>query len=713
MTNDKGTRRSLNYHGTHIAAPASGSEDHFIPFEASRKQLPYHRPNTRRRHARVTNPVNSHDAKAARGGSPARNTLPTTNVAAEDTSRYARIRGYTPTITAIDAVEGTRHNNPQAARLHAFSHVYPVDEETDATLGASEDSPLSTKDDLPPGNDCPTRRDFGSPRFTWFSGAIIFTCSVSTVLSGVFVALALKGQRYGGYIGNSPEAKMNISAAILWTSIIAKTIELSFATCVVTLLGQVVSRKAIIASRSQGASLSELTLWRWVVQPGSMITSFEIGRYAGLSALGVLTLLSTILSTVYMTAATTLVQPVAKQSDWHDKVMMGSVRGEFVHATHIGRICQTPLYDLYGSCVDVENTGRSFSNLAEFLGHWRSIVTPDHNMSTRQEHRPTWIGLAYNNTYVAPQWVDVIETAEVSGTYNRVINNVSLAFPHIGVSSSVYDQRNVMPLSDTSDSIQPYSLWASVPSPVMKVICVHMNQTELEPIIYDAWPNSRIVNSTTWLDLPGERDNATTVNKTVVDDLFGWTKEDKTTMLDYPPVFPRYPIPFSTVLNLTGWAWGRAAIYILGQGGPAQSGEGTLTGAYPLCKLEVDITPRCSTLHSVLVSGTLAKALCDDRASNMAYSETNANATTIRGVKSWGDVGARWANSLSLGTGTTYLQQVLMTLALEPKNPNPGSFQVSLNPRLPSLAETLAVMAADTILGSLYNSPFVDHWVSP
>jgi hypothetical protein len=134
----------------------------------------------------------------------------------------------------------------------------------------------------------------------------------------------------------------------------------------------------------------------------------------------------------------------------------------------------------------------------------------------------------------------------VSERYQRAVNNVSLAVPYIGVSNAVHDKRNIMPQSETSDSIKIYSLWASVPSLVMKLGCAGMLEEELAPIIYDTW-NDQKVTITTWLS-PGQLDHATTKNKTVVDDPFGWTK---TNGVDYPPVFPLYRGPFNTVVNHT------------------------------------------------------------------------------------------------------------------------------------------------------------------
>lgn len=56
----------------------------------------------------------------------------------------------------------------------------------------------------------------------------------------------------------------------------------------------------------RGVTLSELSMWRWVVQPGTLITHWETAKYAGLSILGMLSLVSAILATMYSSAATAL-----------------------------------------------------------------------------------------------------------------------------------------------------------------------------------------------------------------------------------------------------------------------------------------------------------------------------------------------------------------------------------------------------------------------
>jgi hypothetical protein len=499
---------------------------------------------------------------------------------------------------------------------------------------------------------------------------------------------------------------MSIATAILWTSIAAKTIELSSVTGFVTLLGQVISRRAFVDSSSQGVTLSELTMWRWVVQPGTLVTQPEIAKYAGLSFLGILTLLSTILSTFYVTAATALVQPIPKQSHWNNKTMVGLVSSDFAFLKYRER-CRAPIFNdpmSKISCDLIDETGKNYYNLVTFLSNWNEMAESNNSALLDQYQRPSWIGVPYANATAIPQWINIIDTTEVSKKYQRVVNNVSLAMPHTGIYNAVHDQRNVMPQSDTPGSVREYSLWASVPSPVMNVLCTTLNATELAPIVYDTWNNEQ-VNESTWEDL---RLGAITKNRTVVDDLFGWTKK-MDTGIDYPPVFPRYPAPFNTILDDSPLSRARTTIYLLGQGGLMN--ETDSTGEYPLCKIEAGISPHCSTLYSVAVSGSKIEAVCEDKAGDMAYIRTNPSAQTVKGIPNWLGLGRAWANILSLNTGIVdgYPDTPRLFMALQPASKIPDA---GLNQMLPSLAETLTVAASYTLLESWQEVPFVDKWVS-
>lgn len=632
------------------------------------------------------------------------------NITVEDAFMTSRVRRCSSRIEDTLHRRHSRHSDLQDARSGPYLRLNSLDQDINGDARPLK-SVQGFKDEFLPSEECRAIRDFSTPRFTWVNGNILFICSLSTALSAAFAVLALKSQRYGDHVGDGPKAKMSISTAIIWTSIVAKTIELSTVTGFVAFLGQVLSRRALMDSNSQGVTLSELTMWRWIVQPGTLVSQFEIAKYTGLSILGILTLLSTLLSTLYGTASTALVQPVPRQSDWHSKTMVGSVKTDFANYPYIKSLCPSPIPDSeYAgiTCLQLDWAGTNYYNFGKFLSSWGDMVKTSNGTSIELGERPAWIGLPYANATVVPQWIDIVDTREVSKKYQRVVNNVSLAMPHIGVSNAVRDLRNDMPRSETSDVIKAYSLWASVPSPVMKVLCVHLNETELAPIVYDAW-NSDKVNTTAWTEKPG-MDHATTINKTVVDDLFGWAKKDNEWMLDYPPVFAKYPKPFNTIFNHTFKKWERSAIYLLGQGGSTDGGK-NLTGQYPLCKLEMDISPHCSTVHSVSVSGSRVEALCDERAADMAYVKAETNATTIRGVSSWKDFGLAWVNSLSLQEGMDDSEATssrnLMQLLLDPE-----ASDIKLDPLLPSLAETLAVTASYSLLTSFQDAPFVNYWVS-
>lgn len=86
----------------------------------------------------------------------------------------------------------------------------------------------------------------------------------------------------------------------------AKLIELSFVTSFVGFLGQVLSRRAFMKNQGRGITLAEMSMWRWVVQPGTLITHWEGVRYAGTTILGLLSLLAALLATLYTPAASAL-----------------------------------------------------------------------------------------------------------------------------------------------------------------------------------------------------------------------------------------------------------------------------------------------------------------------------------------------------------------------------------------------------------------------
>ncbi|KAF2190858.1 hypothetical protein K469DRAFT_721788 [Zopfia rhizophila CBS 207.26] len=565
------------------------------------------------------------------------------------------------------------------------------------------------ENDFRPTEECPTARDFYQSRFSWLSVTVIIICLFSTVFSGIFLGIAWMGPRWGRTI--TTHSSLTPSDAVVLTSIMAKLIELSFVTSFVAFLGQVLSRRAFMKEQGRGITLAEMSMWRWVVQPGTLITHWETAKYAGVTVLGILSLLSAVLATLYAPAASALVQPQLKFGKWEKRILSGQVKTAFANIEYVKKICQTPIRtdEQYAgsTCLQIEHAGQGYYNYYHYLAYWNTVAN-NGNGTTDQKSRPPGFGLLHENTTVDAKWINVINTKEVSKKHGRAINNVSLAMPHSGVFQAARDQRNGILQPEELDSMGIYSIRASVPSLVMHVLCANMKKEELVPIIYDEW-NDELVNITTWPTLSA---NATTKNKTVVDDLFGWTKKDDEKLTDFPPVFARYPKPFNTIMNHTSKQWGRDSIYLLGQGGEDKLSNHT--GQYMLCQIKVSLTPHCSTRYNATGGGGTMEALCEEDHDESAYIRSNSSATQDQTIPDWRDIGFDWANSMSLNTGimdADASNSRLLTQLILPEEKNAeGEIEVDLNPALPSPGEALAVMSGCTLLMSALDTPFVDFW---
>ncbi|OCK83244.1 hypothetical protein K432DRAFT_402226 [Lepidopterella palustris CBS 459.81] len=548
-----------------------------------------------------------------------------------------------------------------------------------------------------PREECPTAKEFYQPTFTWLSISILILCLFSTVFSGIFLGIALRGPRYGRKIAT--DGSLKPYDAIILTSVVAKTIELSFVTSFVAFLGQVLSRRAFMKEQGRGITLAEMSMWRWVVQPGTLITHFEGVRYAGATLLGILALLAALLATLYTPAASALVQPQLKFGDWVDVTLAGRVSASFANPNYVQSLCNTPIQEsmdpVYAgsTCLQIEHASQGYHNYQRYLSFWTAVANSG-NGTTDLKNRPQGFGLLHENTSITASWIQVVNVPDSSKKFGgRIVNNVSLAMPHSGVFQAARDPRNNIIQPEELDGLGIYSLHASVPSPVMNVLCANMNEEELAPIVYEKWPNHQPVNIS-WSTLIPGGDRSTT-NKTVVDDLFGWRNETG----HLPPVFAKIPIDFNTIMNHTSYPWGRDAIYLLGTGDPS------LAEKYVLCSMKVSLSPACSTRYNATGSGGTMEAICEDPTDDLAYVHSLSNASVGLTNQDWPNIGFDWANSMSLNTGIVDANasnsRLLTQLILQ---------SPELNKALPSPAEALAVMAGCTLLMSAQDTPFVEFW---
>ena len=56
--------------------------------------------------------------------------------------------------------------------------------------------------------------------------------------------------------------------------------------------------------------------------------------------------------------------------------------------------------------------------------------------------RPSPVGTLYDNTTVTGSWIDIVDMANNSKTFNRMVNNVTLAMPHAGIFAAAENPKN-------------------------------------------------------------------------------------------------------------------------------------------------------------------------------------------------------------------------------------------------------------------------------
>lgn len=127
-----------------------------------------------------------------------------------------------------------------------------------------------------------------------------------------------------------------------------------------------------------------------------------------------------------------------------DIAIQGFVKSSFASSAYLAQQCFTPVTvsddaDAGVTCVDIRYAYQGDLDLQNSLSQWESISRNSEGGSDLLD-RPSPTTLFYNNnTRVTSSWIAVLNTTTVSG---RVVNNVTLAVPHIGVIAAARDPRN-------------------------------------------------------------------------------------------------------------------------------------------------------------------------------------------------------------------------------------------------------------------------------
>ncbi|KAI0908597.1 hypothetical protein F4823DRAFT_486009 [Ustulina deusta] len=629
-------------------------------------------------------------------------------------SLCSTLGGSNPSILAV--------SNVNAIRSASIMPTHPGAESVPLSAMYNQTSPPTTMvsedeedaDTLPPHHakshlECHSRQDVYIQRWSWLYATLIALSLYSTVFSGIWLVASICQPSYGRSISTGNGWQITPSTATLLATLGAKTIELSFVTVFVAVLGQVLTRRAF-SRLSQGVTLAEMTMRNWVIQPGSLLTHWDGIPYAATTFLGVLTLTATICALFYTTASDAMVSPKLSRHAWEMRDLQGLVKASYANPAYVKETCQTPLRDLdpknsAEACLDILFSGQSYTSLIAFMAEWDGIRKSGNSTIRQLSDRPTGKHILYDNTTMDSQWIET-ESGDMPANFNahqRIINNVTLALPHAGVYAAATDPINGILQPSELLGIGEYSIRASVVSPVINVLCVNMNGEELAPLVYTRWPHARLAQTALHGQLIGVSDWQNDVpvdgpnewlNHTVVDDIFKWGEKYGR----QPPAFQLYPIDNNMVTYIaTPYL---ESLYILAK--PA-----ALTD-YAVCELRSWVTPKCSTSFNLSgTSGGHMKARCEDPDDLNAYGRVSESGTSLAPVPSrdWRNMADEWQLAINLNGGAQNNNAsnalVLTELALG---------KPELNPLLPSMAEAIAVLATSTLVAGSINSTFQPVW---
>ncbi|KAK7518575.1 uncharacterized protein IWZ02DRAFT_222253 [Phyllosticta citriasiana] len=546
---------------------------------------------------------------------------------------------------------------------------------------------------LPP-QACQARRHFF--RTKWITVSIILLSIYSTAFSGIFLGIAIRKPDWPQIHDKGALTPSNSS---LLTAVFAKTIELTFATAIVSFIGQVLSRRSLsVRTAGKGVSLAEMNMRNWVTQPGNMVVNWETVRYAGFSILGIISASGAVCAMLYTSASDALVQPQLRFNHEHPIDMFAEVYTNWANPSHLSEKCKSPIPlsedPTYrnSSCMDISYAAQGYHDYQQYLSEW-AIRAANSSVGDDKNSRVPAYSLWDSTVQVNGSWMDITAT-EWNG---RIINNVSLAMPHISVLQAAQHKNNGILQPEDLGGLGAYTLTASTPNPAVHVLCANMNRTELAPLVYTAFPDAGVLNTSTWPAQVSFYGNDTWLNSTVVDDLFRIGEKHG----QHAPVFPKYPEAYNTVTNQT-FAYGRVSVYVLGRDGDADEER------YSMCQLKATITPFCSTKFVAMHDGSSLSVNCDPENDPMAYIKEHADANSGWATESrdWPWIASEWGNSLSLGAGITdgrasIARIITQTILRQPE----------LDKTLPSIAEVLAVLSSSTLLMATEDATVEMDWV--
>ena len=241
---------------------------------------------------------------------------------------------------------------------------------------------------------CKSKGSLDTGRGSWVAIAILILSIYSTVFSLLWLVIAIARPIYHHTITTA--GKITPQVASIVSAAFAKSIELSFVTVTVAILGQILSKRALGDRKS--ITIAEMSMRSWVLQPGTMLTHPESLRYAAVTRLGILAVLAALLAMVYTTASDALVAPRLRPGKIEHRKLFGQVSTGFANSAVLQKNCPTPIQaddtEKPGeTCIELQFSGESYHNYMQYLGFWNENIQSG-NLSVDLRQRPSPVGVS-------------------------------------------------------------------------------------------------------------------------------------------------------------------------------------------------------------------------------------------------------------------------------------------------------------------------------
>jgi hypothetical protein len=390
----------------------------------------------------------------------------------------------------------------------------------------------------------------GLRRNKWKSICNLLLATYAAVGAAISLAIAVLKPSYGTWI--SPNGgRLTPATSDMLFSLFAKSIEIASSGVYVHFLGQFLTRRSL----QRGISITDMTLREWLSQPAEIIFHWGNIKYAGTTILGSTSFLAAAAVYFFTTASNSLVSPHIASGKWESTQLYGNVQQDFGNNIMLKQNCWAPLDSKLDtlnpgeSCVNVLAAGISNQDLNNYMKTWSGLLGP-RNITQNFNSRPPPTSSILGDTSVTGSWVQIWSS---NVTFNfakwgRVVNNITLSMPHPVVSYASADPKNDLPQADPGSAFGGISVKASVLSPSTNTLCVNMQQSEVEPLVYVEWPNARVNTSTPiadhknaaqdWeKDIPADMASLqNNISQTGVESIFQWGPVYNNR---FPPVFPQ------------------------------------------------------------------------------------------------------------------------------------------------------------------------------